>query len=255
MIKNIIISLFLLMPRVFLANIDWNNKLLRAAEDNNLGEVVNALRNGANIEATDCLHRTLLHYACIMGFDKLVKLLIDHNANIKAKDVCDSMPLHYACINGHYKVVMLLIENNADIEAKDKDNWTPLCYASKTNQEEIIKLLNLFLELKNNKNNNIKLTLSKIDQEKALKTALIFIKNQDLNINESKELVSFNNDIENISNYKELIKKYFNIKPILQKYSLNNYEKEVKYKLLLFHGLMEKKLSLNIIKNIIEFVE
>lgn len=84
-----------------------------------------------------------LHWACVMGYTRLIKPLLKRGANIneKASHAFGNTPLHLACNRGNLEVAKSLIENDADLNVRDSYRRTPLSCAIYTNSIEIVKLL------------------------------------------------------------------------------------------------------------------
>lgn len=56
----------------------------------------------------------------------MVELLSKHGACVDAIDKRDRRALHWACYMGHEDVVRLLIDSGAEVNIRDKDLYTPL---------------------------------------------------------------------------------------------------------------------------------
>jgi ankyrin repeat protein len=71
--------------------------LIEAAGENNLPDVRQLVRAGADIEAKSIFGRnTPLHEASLKGQVQVVKELLEHGADTEAKDDDDWTALHYA---------------------------------------------------------------------------------------------------------------------------------------------------------------
>lgn len=87
----------------------------------------------ANINLVDSNKRTVLMYACAVGFYEMVDNLIFCGANVKSKDSAGNNALMYAKVMGHENIVALLkrrgVENlnigneQADVLKQDIQNW------------------------------------------------------------------------------------------------------------------------------------
>lgn len=100
--------------------------------------------NGANVNPTNKVMRTPLHYASYYGFTDIARILIENGAEIEVKDHKGLTPLHSASYNRlgtSMDVVKLLIESGADVNAQDNDGWTPLDVASSTMNYDIASYL------------------------------------------------------------------------------------------------------------------
>ncbi|KAJ5591552.1 uncharacterized protein N7459_001921, partial [Penicillium hispanicum] len=76
--------------------------------------------------------RTPLSRASELGYEAVVRTLIDNGADVNARDSYGSTPLLYALNNGHLETARLLIDNGAD---------TPLYSASQSGDEVAVRLL------------------------------------------------------------------------------------------------------------------
>lgn len=72
---------------------------------------------------------------------EIAKLLISRGANVNATDYLNRTPLHYATKKKATKVAEVLISNGADIDAKTTKGWTPLFDASRWESFEIMDML------------------------------------------------------------------------------------------------------------------
>jgi hypothetical protein len=72
---------------------------------------------------------------------EITKLLISRGANVNATDYLNRTPLHYATKEKATKVAEVLISNGADIDAKTTKGWTPLFDASRWESFEIMDML------------------------------------------------------------------------------------------------------------------
>jgi ankyrin repeat protein len=92
-----------------------------------------SLVNAQNIDGN-----TPLHYAAALGFDKIIKLLLDSGASINISGKDQNTPLHMSCENGSLKSVKLLLERDANINAENADGKRPITIAV---EEEHLKVV------------------------------------------------------------------------------------------------------------------
>lgn len=92
------------------------NRLIDGAKSGNLEMVEQALRDGADINATvyDWARyindgMTPLHHASLGGHEKVVRLLLDRGAAVDARDIAGYTPLYAASMGGHSDVVRELL--------------------------------------------------------------------------------------------------------------------------------------------------
>ncbi|KAK4069153.1 hypothetical protein Trihar35433_5732 [Trichoderma harzianum] len=64
-----------------------------------------------------------------LGYEAIVKLLLDKGADINATGHFGMTPLHIAAEHGQEAIMKLLLDKGADIDATDNASWTPLHYA------------------------------------------------------------------------------------------------------------------------------
>jgi hypothetical protein len=120
---------------------DIDDRLLKAAESRNLNDVKGALKDGANIDATNNYGRTPLMLALCFNEPKIAEFLIEKKANINA--TCDYgwTPLMFALHDSTAEIAELLIEKGALINVTNILGWTPLMFALACSTPKITKLL------------------------------------------------------------------------------------------------------------------
>jgi ankyrin repeat protein len=104
-------------------------------------ELLDEIKQAANINQADANGTTFLHSASAYGCTDIVKRLIDEGSNVNPKSVYGSTPLHYAANNNHSDVVKILIENGAEIDARGSYDRTPLHFAAWFASKDVVKLL------------------------------------------------------------------------------------------------------------------
>ncbi|QLQ80644.1 hypothetical protein HG537_0D06450 [Torulaspora globosa] len=92
-------------------NIGYSDELL-------LVKVVKSLHVNSNLSMCDNLGRTLLHLASLKGYSSLCSTLIKNGARVNDKDLYGFTPLHFACVGGDVRVIRLLAECKADPSIK-----------------------------------------------------------------------------------------------------------------------------------------
>ena len=176
--KHLLLTTIVAVLVVGCGNPEADRALLDAANNGNIELIMQALNDGANVNAiwdTGETENTPLHMAAFQGNNEIVELLIAKGANLEAKDrpnggtplfdaaqygrkeVTELLiakgadvnpkrsrmgtPLHGAVRYEHKKIVELLITNGADVNAKYVDGTTPLDLAIKRKKIEIANLL------------------------------------------------------------------------------------------------------------------
>ena len=140
------------------------DQLFEAIKKGNLSDVINAIKNGANINGQDKNGNTPLDKASQNGHFEIVRFLVENGADIHKRDVLypaaykgdenivkylvehgadvsKSNALYAAVSNDHENVVKYLIEHGADINKTDKFGWTPLLLAMTKGHGNIVKYL------------------------------------------------------------------------------------------------------------------
>jgi hypothetical protein len=85
--------------------------------------------------------QTILHLASMLGYDRLVKLLLRANATIDIHDRNGYSALAFAAIGGNVTCVKLLLEAGAKVGAYTFTNQTAQSLAQRAGHPEIVKLL------------------------------------------------------------------------------------------------------------------
>lgn len=89
-----------------------------------LVKVVKSLHVNSNLSMCDSLGRTLLHLASLKGYSGLCSTLIKNGARVNDKDLYGFTPLHFACVAGDHRVIRLLTECRADTTIKACNSLT-----------------------------------------------------------------------------------------------------------------------------------
>ena len=76
------------------------------------------------------------------GYEKIVKMLLEHKVNRDIRNNEKDTPLHSAAFHGHCKVIKLLLTEKSCVkEPKGFDGCTPLHYGATTGQLAIVESL------------------------------------------------------------------------------------------------------------------
>ncbi len=95
----------------------------------------------ADLNATDCMGWTALHYAAKSGSLECVKLLIKNGAKIDQANVDDQTPLRFAAQSGHFDCMKYLLDNGAELNKKNQYGSTVLHFAVMGGNSECINYL------------------------------------------------------------------------------------------------------------------
>lgn len=118
-----------------------DNELYTAAKDGNLKGVINALKNGAEIEATTKAKHTPLIIASKQGHLDIVQLLIEQGANINAQNDLLYTPLMMAAEQGHLEIFELLLSKGADFMHRNIYKSSVLYCACNRKRTQIAKII------------------------------------------------------------------------------------------------------------------
>ncbi|XP_077985177.1 ankyrin repeat and SAM domain-containing protein 3-like [Glandiceps talaboti] len=84
---------------------------------------------------------TALMYACYIGHDNIVNLLLDAGVDVNIKSTKGRTSLMLAASCGNESVVYFLLQADADIEAVDSRGWTALFHATNAGHQNMVKFL------------------------------------------------------------------------------------------------------------------
>jgi ankyrin repeat protein len=140
----------------------WNDLLLHSSEYNNPNGVLEALKNGADVNTRGEWNRTPLHFAAENCLKDIAQILIQAGANLGAVDEYGDTPLmlsltdedcfetlmllgsfstpqqlalknksgdsllHLALISGNYTIVKVILHHFQDVNIKNKNGSTPI---------------------------------------------------------------------------------------------------------------------------------
>ena len=128
-------------------------KLHWACASGDATAVNEALKELSDINCVDKVSYTGLHYACVFGYEGIVRMLLKHSANQSIDNALDINlrtkvrlhgALHLASMCGHSDIVRVLIDGGADPNLKDSLENRPLHYACKYREKrssDIVQML------------------------------------------------------------------------------------------------------------------
>ncbi|XP_011660395.2 ankyrin repeat and SAM domain-containing protein 3 isoform X3 [Strongylocentrotus purpuratus] len=115
------------------------------------------LHTAASIGQYDCVHAyiasdfdinkknrgswTALMYACYIGHDTIVNLLLDAKAKVDVRSDKGSTALMMAASCGNESVAYFLIQEGAELEIVDHRGWTALFYATYNGHQSMVQFL------------------------------------------------------------------------------------------------------------------
>ncbi|XP_064604738.1 ankyrin repeat and SAM domain-containing protein 3-like isoform X2 [Liolophura sinensis] len=84
---------------------------------------------------------TPLMYACYIGHDNIVNLLLEASVDVNCKNLKGQTPLMLAASCGNESVGYFLCQQGAELEAQDKKGWTALFHATYSGHQNMVKFL------------------------------------------------------------------------------------------------------------------
>lgn len=94
------------------------------------------------VSQRDANQRTLLHWAALMGKERLVELLLSFDAcKIDETDDTGATPLILATLKGSLQICKLLCERGADVNHCNANGHSPVKYACSKNHKELLVYL------------------------------------------------------------------------------------------------------------------
>lgn len=120
----------------------YNDLLINAAERGDLNATIQALSNGADIEAKDHSQKaTALAWASYRGRVNIVEYLLKNGANVNSIEANGMTPLHNAATKGHAQVADMLLKAGAKKDIPDYYGMLASDYAIMKND---IQMLSVF---------------------------------------------------------------------------------------------------------------
>lgn len=118
-----------------------NDQLIEACQTGNVGNALNLIRAGADVNYKNINGQCPLYFASVNGRAEVVDMLIKSGAVVDIRDKFDRTPLFAATFHKKNAVVKMLIDRGADVNVPDKSGKTPLFWASKFGNTELMILL------------------------------------------------------------------------------------------------------------------
>ena len=106
--KHLLLTTIAAVLLVGCGNPEADRALIQAARTGNHEAVKQHLASGADVNATDRIGRTPLHFASSVGDKKFVEFLITKGADLNAKDQNGRTPLDRTIFHKHSKIADLL---------------------------------------------------------------------------------------------------------------------------------------------------
>lgn len=87
-------------------------------------------------------NRLVLHWAAVMGRERLVQLLLNHkDCELDVEDDSGATPLLLATLKGSYPVCLQLLDRGANVNHRNKNGHSSTKYAGSKNHQRILQLL------------------------------------------------------------------------------------------------------------------
>ena len=119
----------------------FRHAFFRAAENGD-SRLVERLVKYVNKDTQDDNGYSGLHWACDLGWEEVVKSLLEAGANVNLRDADDNSCLHWASDKGHSQIVfMLLCRKEIQINTFNLDLVPPLIVAAKGGHTWTVELL------------------------------------------------------------------------------------------------------------------
>jgi ankyrin repeat protein len=118
-----------------------NGLLFESVRYGMLAEADRALREGADVNATNSKGATPLHIAVACHFEDTARLLIEKGADTNIKDDKGITPLNIAAYFGDNGIADALLKAGASPDVPDENGTTPLFMAVGSGNKELTKVL------------------------------------------------------------------------------------------------------------------
>jgi uncharacterized protein len=118
-----------------------NQALLQAADQGKTEEVIQAIKDGANVNAQDGQGRTPMMLATLRNDPKTVKALIDAGADVNIQADNKDNPYLYSGAEGYLEILKMTIEAGADMKLTNRYNGTALIPAAEHGHNDVIEYL------------------------------------------------------------------------------------------------------------------
>ena len=118
------------------------NELHRAVQDGDVDLVMELIRRGVDIDATDESGRAALDLAALNNRAYVAERLLEEGADVNSADENGSTALCWAADSGHTKLVKMLLEAEVDVDAYNEAyGKTALKVAANSGKDNVVKML------------------------------------------------------------------------------------------------------------------
>lgn len=116
--------------------------LMQIASEDFVESESKILEDTSLVTQKDANHRSILHWAAIMGKERLVELLLKFKESpLDEPDDTGATPLILATLKGSMPICRMLIERGANVNQRNSNGHTPVKYASSKNHKELLSYL------------------------------------------------------------------------------------------------------------------
>lgn len=116
--------------------------LMQIASEDFIESESKILENTNLVKQKDANHRTILHWAAVLGKQRLVELLLKFKeCSIDEPDDTGATPLILATLRGSMGICEMLIKRGANVNHRNSNGHTPVKYAGSKNHKEILAYL------------------------------------------------------------------------------------------------------------------
>ncbi|NQD40305.1 ankyrin repeat domain-containing protein [Glutamicibacter halophytocola] len=125
---------------------ELDQRLIRAAKDNDVELVRELIAAGGDVNAKDDLEDSAFLYAGAEGFNEILELTLENGADVKSLNRYGGTALIPASEHGHVETVKKLIEAGVPVDHVNDPGWTAMQEAVLLNdggeeQQEVVRLL------------------------------------------------------------------------------------------------------------------
>lgn len=120
---------------------DNDETLLKASEVGDIGDVITALHNGADVNATNDDHNTALILACQFEHPEIVELLLKKGAYVDMVNADEETALICAITSGNSVIVKLLLKYGADVNIEDINGYDAFTLAGMWHYTDIQNII------------------------------------------------------------------------------------------------------------------
>jgi len=105
---------------------ELDQRLIRAAKDNDVELVRELIAAGGNVKAKDSLEDSAFLYAGAEGFNEILELTIENGADVESLNRYGGTALIPASEHGHIQTVKILIDAGVPLDHVNDPGWTAL---------------------------------------------------------------------------------------------------------------------------------